>query len=261
MKRHLKCMTIFVFLTLLGPAAGPAETISLRADEWCPYNCAPGSDRPGYLIEIARAVFEPLGHTIDYEITNWSRSIMLARRGRIHGIIGATKTEVPDFVLPDIETGHAGGAFFVRKGFGWRYGGIDSLSDITLAVIQDYSYGWIDPFLETNRGTPRVVTTAGESALELNIRMLLKERVDVVLETEAVFRDTASGMGVMDRIEYAGNDGETGEPNRVYIAFAPGHPLSRTFADQLGRGMKELRASGKLAEILGRYGLTDWRSE
>jgi polar amino acid transport system substrate-binding protein len=250
-----------LFIVVWCPAAVFSETISLHADEWCPYNCQPGAEKPGYMVEIAQSIFRPLGHMIDYETTNWSRSIMLARAGRIHGIIGASKSETPDLVFPDIETGYAGGAFFIRRGFGWRYAGDKSLDDVALAVIQDYGYGRLDDYIETHRNTPRVITTAGENALELNIKMLLKGRVDVVLETEAVFRNTASEMGVMDRLEFAGSDGETGEPNFIYIAFAPNNPDSLRYAKQLSRGIRELRKSGQLADILKKYGLKDWRSE
>ena len=31
-----------------------ADEVVLLADAWCPYNCEPGSDTPGFMIEIAR---------------------------------------------------------------------------------------------------------------------------------------------------------------------------------------------------------------
>ncbi len=258
MKIVCSLFTVTMILTTVCPAVCPAETLTLQADEWCPYNCEPGSDKPGFMVEIARAVFEPLGHSINYAVTNWSRAIMMARKGRIHGIIGATKSEVPQFIFPGIENGFAGGAFFVREGYGWRYSGLDSLADVRLAVIQDYGYGVIDPYIETHQSTDRVIVNAGENALELNIKLLLKGRADAVLATGPVLRNTASEMGVMDRIEYAGGDGETGENNLVYIAFSPENPRSKAYADQLTQGMKDLRSSGRLAEILARYGLEDW---
>ncbi len=259
MSRFPWIIALTAILVALSPAAGLADTITLRADEWCPYNCEPGSDKPGYMVEIARAVFEPMGHIVDYDLTNWSRSIMQVRRGRIDGIIGAMKSEAPDLVFPDIETGFAGAAFFVRKGFAWRYTGINSLEKVALAVIQDYGYGKIDSYLETHRGTPKVITTVGEDALAINIRLLLKGRVDAVLENEAVFRNTATDMGVLAEIDHAGDDGETGENNFVYIVFSPKNPQSAAYAKALGEGMRTLRTSGRLAEILARYGLSDWR--
>ena len=44
-----------------------AKTVVLVADEWCPYNCAPNSDKPGYVVEIAELVFAEAGHTVIYK--------------------------------------------------------------------------------------------------------------------------------------------------------------------------------------------------
>ncbi len=246
-------------LILTAPAAAGADVIVIRADEWCPYNCAPDSDRPGYMIEIARAVFEKQGHAIDYDVTNWSRAIMLAEKGKIDAIVGAVRAEAPNLIFPDIETGYSINGFFVRKGHGWRFDGMDSLKAVRMGVIQDYGYGKLDPYIEAGRETDRILVTAGENALELNIRMLLKGRIDAVNEDIAVFRNTAREMGVTDQIDFAGDDGESGEANAVHIAFSPASPASAERARLLGEGMRNLRAGGELARILERYGLSDWR--
>jgi polar amino acid transport system substrate-binding protein len=52
--------------------------------------------------------------------------------------------------------------------------------------------------------------------------------------------------------------GETGEPEEVYIACTPADPRGRAYADLFGKGTAQLRASGKLAEILKNYNLQDW---
>lgn len=44
-----------------------AETITIVADPWCPYNCEPGSDEPGFMVEIARRVFAEAGIEVRYE--------------------------------------------------------------------------------------------------------------------------------------------------------------------------------------------------
>lgn len=64
-----------IFTVISSPLIGSggavqADVVTLRADQWCPYNCVPGSDRPGYMIEIAREVFGRAGHQIDYQALN-----------------------------------------------------------------------------------------------------------------------------------------------------------------------------------------------
>ena len=44
----------------------------------------------------------------------------------------------------------------------------------------------------------------------------------------------------------------------IYIGFSPAMPASATYNAQLEDGIAALRASGRLAEILSRYGVADW---
>ena len=52
-----KIVMIMLAVALLVPMAANAETINIVSDEWCPYNCEPGSDRPGFGIEIAMEAY------------------------------------------------------------------------------------------------------------------------------------------------------------------------------------------------------------
>ena len=38
-----------------------SDVISIRADEWFPFNGTPGSETPGYIIEIADGIFTEAG--------------------------------------------------------------------------------------------------------------------------------------------------------------------------------------------------------
>ena len=76
------------------------ETISLRADAWCPYTCDPGAAKPGFMIEIAKMALEPAGHKVDYKVLNWARAITETRKGKFTAIVGAAKDDAPDFIYP-----------------------------------------------------------------------------------------------------------------------------------------------------------------
>ena len=92
--------TVLVVSILISAATCLAgDTITLRADIWDPYNGDPASDQPGFVIEVAKAVFEKAGYTVDYQVEGWSwdRSVEEAKKGNIDGIVGAAKSEAPDF--------------------------------------------------------------------------------------------------------------------------------------------------------------------
>src|SRR5688500_5622382 len=89
----------------LAPNAAHADAITLRADEWCPYNCAADSDKPGYGIEIAKEIFAKAGHTVEYKTLAWPRALEECRNGTVAAVIGTSHEESPDFVFPEQDVG------------------------------------------------------------------------------------------------------------------------------------------------------------
>jgi len=151
--------------------------------------------------------------------------------------------------------------FFVVKSNGWKYNGPDSLKSQRLGIIQGYGYPSIQSYIEKNVGSNVVQAIAGENALLRNIKKLMSGRITTVLEDEAVFKYAVSQIHMADRFIIAGDDETEPEANNVYIAFTPeeNNPRSAEYAKALSDGMTRLRANGKLAEILSKYGLNDWR--
>ena len=257
----MKKIFLFVFmsaaLTVLqtGPASG-GDFITLVADEWCPYNCVPNTDTPGFMIEIAQYAFERLGHTIHYEKTPWARAIRGTREGRYDGIVGTGREETPDFVFPEHELGRAVHVFYVRQGAAWKYGGLASLEEISLGVIRDYSYGNLyETYIEPNKADgKRIQMVSGAVGLMQNIKKLLAGRIDALIEDRAVFQNFLYQANLPDQFEEAGVAYE----EDVYIAFSPSHPHATEYAGILSAAVVELRTSGKLTTILIKYGLHDW---
>lgn len=242
----------------LSPPGAQAATISLRADEWCPYNCASDSDRPGYMIEIARVVFEEAGHVVDYQTLNWSRSLAETRKGRFSGVIGATRDEVPDFVFGPA-LGFSNDSFAVRPGTVIDTRRDDPFDGLTLGAIRGYDYYKpVNDFIEAH-GDDRafVQFTFGDDALEQNLRKLVDDRVDFVIDDGNVLRRTIHDLGFAANLLVI----ETDEPEEVHIAFSPEDPNAEAYAAILRAGVEQLRRSGKLDDILARYGLRDWEGK
>lgn len=243
-------------LAFMLPAA-QADTLTIVADEWCPYNCEPGSDKPGFMIEIAQKVLGEAGHSIEYSNMPWSRAIEESRRGKFSAIVGAARDDAPDFIYPSEPLGISGSVFAVKKGASWKYAGIDSLASASVGVIQDYSYSEdFDAYSEANaKDSKKIQIATGESALSTNIRKLEAGRIDALLEDKAVLEYQLAQENKMGSFDYAGGLEEA----EVFIAFSPANPASKEYARLLGEGVARLRASGELAEILARYGLKDWK--
>ncbi|MCC2607332.1 substrate-binding periplasmic protein [Planctobacterium marinum] len=254
--------TLVCFLFLMIPclaqesSPAPGKTIFLLADEWCPYNCHPDSELPGFMVEIAKEVFSPHGYRVIYEKTNWSRAVRNARIGKVHGIIGALKGDAPGFVFPENSLGMTENLFWVPNTSNFAYQSITDLQAIRVGVIQGYSYGEdLDKYIESNKLNEATLhSISGQDALERILQSLILGRVDVIVEERAV---------MLNHLLYHPNKNEIKPAGRVsidpvYIAFSPNRPESKQLAKLLDVGVAQLKAQGKLRIILEKYGLTEW---
>ena len=248
---------ILIFSTVLFCSLAKADEIVLVADEWCPYNCSPDSEHKGFMVEIAEYSFARKGHTIHYAIVPWKRAIQGTRDGRYDGIIGAGKNETPDFIFPDMEIGLSRHTFYVNRGTTWKYSDLDSLEGITLGVVNNYSYGNLfNDYIQPNKNdSDKIQIVSGENALASNIRKLQMGRIDATIEDRLVFQHYLKENNIPDRFSEAG----IAYVEAVYICFSPRRVKAHEYADIITSGMRELRASGKLDQILEKYGITDWR--
>ena len=252
MKQKIFLFLILTFLT----TSVVADEIVLVADEWCPYNCDPVSDKPGFMVEIATIAFAKQGHTIKYITLPWARAIISVRAGWYDGIIGSGKHETPDFIFPDTALGKATHTFYVKKENPWRYEGLDSLKAINLGVITKYSYGnLLEDYIKPNKGNRKVQIVTGNNALNKNIKKLLLGRIDALIEDKSVFNYHLHSTQAPDEFTDAG----AAYSEKVYIAFSPKIANSKNYAEILSNTIEELRTNGELAIILKKYGMEDWR--
>lgn len=230
------------------------ERLVLAGDNWCPYTCLPDSPAPGFLTEITQAALEARGHAVEYTARPWNRAIREAQAGRLDGLVGALAIEVPDFVLPDCGLGSTRTVFYVRAGDPWRYTGPESLRGKRVGIVEGYLYG--EPLDSDIREHPEnFIKSRGEDAASVNLQSLALGRIDVAMEDRLAAEHLTRAAGREGSIQAAG---EPLEPLAVTVAFSPVSPRSREYAADLCAGLQDLKHSGKLKEIIQRYGLARW---
>ncbi len=251
----MKILYVIIFFSnMIFSSLGYADTITLLSDEWCPYNCEPGADAPGFMVEIARKAFEKAGHSVDYQLLNWARAVEQTRKGKSAGIIGAYKSDAPDFIFPDNEQGQAVDVFFTLERSSWRFENIGSLKGQYIGVIKDYSYGdLLDDYIQNHQ--EQFVMMHGADAFERNLNMLLLGRTTALIENKLVMNHYMQHHHSGERLAEAG----IVNIENVYIAFSPQDPKSKEYAEILSKAMSDLRSSGDLQKILKKYGLADWK--
>jgi polar amino acid transport system substrate-binding protein len=253
---------LFILLSIfsLSTAAKAEEVITIVADEWCPYNCKPNSEKPGYGIEIAQEIFSKNNIKVEYINLPWDRAIQETREGNYNAVIGANRLEAEGFVFPEERIGYSVNYFFVKEESNWQFNGISSLENVSLGVIDGYSYNTeLDGYIEKNKTNPdKIQVIDGEIGLVQNFRKLEMGRIDVFVENQAVAANYINENRIIG-IKSAGQMmDENREHDFVYIAFSPKNPNSQKYAEMLSKGIKEMRENGKLQEILDQYYVTDW---
>ncbi|MBN1252240.1 MAG: transporter substrate-binding domain-containing protein [Bacteroidales bacterium] len=248
---------LLLILTLNTSYIKDKGTIILVADEWCPYNCNPNEKNPGYMVELAKLIFAEQGYSVLYQQVSWSRAIYGTRKGDFEGIIGTGKNETPDFVFTKNEMGISIHTFYILKSKNWKYNGIKSVENITLGVIENYSYGnFFNDYVNPNKNNNiRIQIVTGDDALRRNIKKLELSRIDATIEDKNVMNYTIKKYSINIDIIPAGNV----EKEKVYIAFSPSNKKSAEYANILDKGIIKFRKLGKLKTILDKYGLKDWK--
>lgn len=213
------------------PHSALADEIVLAADPWCPYNCVPKSSRPGILVEFARQAFAAHGHTVTYINMPWAQAIRLVRTGVIDGLIGAGLQEIPDFIFPDREILQAEHIFYVKMDDNWEFAGLDSLSKRKLGVLNGYAYGdFLSKYSNPEfRDDVDLTILSGYSPLRRLVQILVKGRVDTIIEDRLVFSNVAKNLNEAKDIKPAG----TYAREKIFIAFSPARKKSQLYADIL----------------------------
>lgn len=243
-------LLMLTFITL--SAKANADEIIIVADEWCPYNCLQNSDEPGFIVEIAKYVFEKEGHQVIYKTVPWSRAIAGTRSGEYNAIIGAGKDETPDFIFPEVEVSTASHRFFVNNDSDWVFENINSLSKVNLGVIRDYSYGTLyDDYIAPNSSNPnRVTIISGEhNVLARSISMLKRGRIDVLVEDVNVISYQFRKNGGREHVKEVG----VASNEKIYLAFSPQNKKSLRYVQILNNALKQLTGSQFVADLLKKY--------
>ncbi len=245
-------MTTLAALFMLGAPAS-ADVIDLRADAWCPFNCDPDSDRPGYMVEVAQEALALYGHEVRYSSMTWSRSLSQALSGEITGVIGTDQDESPDLILGP-PMGNYQEAIVFRAGEAQSIETAEDLEGIRIGAILDYDYNAVIAayVAENARNPERVQMIGGDDPLKRNLLKLTTGRIDMAIDEYSVVSYMIDQLSLQDELEVL----HYGEATELHIGFSPALEASPLYAQQLADGLKQLKASGRYGEILARYGLS-----
>jgi len=129
------------------------------------------------------------------------------------------------------------------------------LKEITLGVIKSYSYTEsIDQYIQKYKDDDRYIRfISGDSVLQHNFARLGKGHIDALIEDKYVINYHPMQNNFKNPFKVISID----IPAKVFIVFAPNCSKSKAYAKILSEGILRLRKSGRLKQILSKYGLKD----
>ena len=208
-------------------------------------------------MEVARAAFGASGRSLEYRETTWTRSMAEVAAGHADAVIGLTRREDSTFIFPREPIGISALGLAVTSTSRFRYAGPGSLSGHVLGVVASYSFGGASgDYIRAHQADRDLVQmVSGDDALAKNLRKLQAGHLDIVVDDANVLARALAQLGPHSGLKLAARI----EAEPVFIAFSPALPRSLELAGMLDTGIASLRRSGRLAAILARYDLQDWK--
>ena len=239
----------FIILCLVS-TQGLADVITIGTDPWCPYNCKEG-DKEGISIEVMRQIFEPHGHKVTVQYLPWARAILFLKQGKITNFTSAAKADCEECLYADNPTTIMKNTIFTRVGETEPWQGLASLKGKIIGVINNYTYGkeLTKYITKHQKDYTKVIVNSGPNALDSNISMLIKGRVDFIVDEVTVLSYRASKMGVRKKIKPI--HAISSVP--LFLGFSPKDPKSKQYAMLASKTLREMKKDGRLKKIFASY--------
>jgi len=253
----VKIAKLCCWAALFSTSKSNAEHLNVASDIWCPYICE-SNNAPGYLVELTKAIYLQHNITLKLAPMPYARALDLAQKNKIDIVLGVTHEELSNYKLlrSRLTIGQFSNDFFVYGNNKWRYTSNNGLLQYLaqgnkVAIIKGYTYGdYLDMLIKAR---PEYFHIAyGDTPLETNLEMLAMGRVKLVVEARASVMSSAPPT-IKSKLVYAGTEGQ---PISLHVGFAP--QTQQKYLTLLDQGIENYRASGQLATLLAKYGITDW---
>ena len=232
---------------------GDRKKLVLAADYWCPYNCYPNSELPGFLVEVVSRSLHIYGIDIEYRLMPWSKAMDAIADGEVDGIIGISDVKGRDLVATRLPLEYSSISAFTRSDIEWVYDGTSSLRGKKLGIIIDYVIDEaISHYLGSNYPSHPdwFMVQDSKNAVIESIADLMDGYSDVYIEDIRVV-ERYLGENNLTAIRNAGIVSKNKVP--IYVAFSSKVPSIHKYIKYLEEGMASLKATGEYDDIREKY--------
>jgi polar amino acid transport system substrate-binding protein len=246
----LRILSVWYFIIAFSFSANTfSETLKLTTVDWQPFY---GQDLPekGFFSVIARETFKRAGYEIKIEFQPWKRALELTKKGDYDGLLGAYyKEERAEHFIYSDKVFENKDVFVSKNKNLVLYEELSELKAHQIGSGRGYAYS--DELKET-----------GFNIVETNddlhsLRMLLKDRVDLVLISEAHFKYLLEhDLDLYAKKEELFVLNKPFRINSLYCPILKKRPNSEEIVLRFNDALSEIKEDGTLNKILTRFKLS-----
>lgn len=232
------------------------KKLIIAADYWCPYNCAPDTELPGFLVEIVSRSLYIYGIDIEYRLMPWREAMNAMADGDIDGVIGVSNLQGRKFIATRLPLAYSAVSAFTRTDTEWIYDDLASLKGKKLGIIMDYIVDEaISHYIGINYPAHPgwFMVQDNTNAVIESIADLIDGDSDVYIEDTRVVEKYINENNLASYIRNAGEVSKTKIP--VYVAFSSKIPSIKKYVKYLDEGLASLKATGEYDEIRTKYNM------
>ncbi len=254
-------MRVITFLTLiiLGINVSVSETIYVAIGDTKPYvnieNNKLSVVNPGAIVEITESVASALKWDLQYQILPFTRQLKSLENGDSHMILALLKAPNRDLEYSKLALAASKLCIYKTESDTTIIRDTDDLMQKRLGIVNGYSYGKLDAYIDEYSETSKIVRVSGEDGKVFKklSKLLVKGRIDLFVASQNIFdhfnlhNDFTSivSAGCVDSL-YA------------YAAFSKQHVSSKRWVNQFDNEMAKFQKTPEFQAILNKYNIQNW---
>jgi polar amino acid transport system substrate-binding protein len=229
------------------------DTFIIVTDPWPPYVYVEDNRTVGIDADIALAVLDKMGIKGRIEMQPWKRSLTSVKNLQADAILSAAvTTDRKEFLYFPAEPVSKGvTVFFQRKQRNITSKSLGDLKELKVGAMLGYKY-----CAELDE-SPLLLSASRVATLEQSFNMLMNDRIDVLVEVDAVGMYKAKEMGLSDEISMLKGPSYCSVGNHLAFAKKPG---AKVLAKKFGIELIKFKTTDEYKNILKKYGMEVYSS-
>ncbi len=246
----MKSLLIPALIMAVAGTAG-ADTLRLRAPHYYPYTGAADSDRPGFMVEVAKAILARHDMEVFYSTQPWDGLLDSISKGRFDCVLGIHPSEEPQLDYTQEPWVVMAPHIYVRKDDPLEYEDLTSFKSRRVAAIKDSRMAAsLKPFAK--RAPEQLVLFEESEGYPEMVRKLGLGEIDVVAAPRAQMASFLRTSGLSHLVRDAG---ALAEPVPLYVGCRRTSEDVDQWLTWLSDDILVLKQQGHWQALQEKYGL------